>query len=211
MTRLQRSILMLLTLAASLGAAWIPTAGRAAETDVPAQHAIAVPTQMSVPLTGAQASTPAAEPTETPLPAEAMPSPEASPEPTTEPTPEPQKPYIEEDIVAFCQMVWGEARGCAKEEQALCVWTVINRLEDGRFGDSILEIITKKNQFVGYSPYHPVTDEIRTVVTEVLEDWAAGGTAPALPPYADTGDYLYFTGGPDSNGTLHNWFREDWR
>lgn len=56
------------------------------------------------------------------------------------------------------------------------------------------EVLTKPHQFVGYSPNNPITDEILAVVEAALEAWARGEAAPALPPYANTGEYLYFTG-----------------
>ena len=119
---------------------------------------------------------------------------------------EPEPPYSEADIALLCKMAWGEARGCAPAEQALCVWTPLNRLDNGGFGSSIEEIVTAERQFIGYAPENPVTEEIRAVVVAVLEAWVAGEPAPALPPYAETGDYLFFSG-----DGRHNYFRESWR
>lgn len=113
-------------------------------------------------------------------------------------------PYTDTDIEVLSKMVWGEARGCTAEEQALCIWTVLNRLADGRFGDSIEAIVKAPYQFAGYNQANPVTDEIQAVVINALEAWTAGEDAPVLEPYAVDGNYLYFTGGTDG---LHNWFR----
>ena len=137
------------------------------------------------------------------------PAPTATATPAPEATPEPR--YTERDIELLAKMVWGEARGCAPAEQALCVWTVINRLEAGRFGDTLEDVVTAPHQFVGYQAKHPVTDEIRTVVEDALAAWDNGETAPALPPYAGTGGYLFFTGGRGDDGQLHNFFKEEWR
>jgi hypothetical protein len=122
---------------------------------------------------------------------------------------EPEAPpaYTEQDVVMLSKMVWGEARGLPAEEQALCVWTVLNRLGDGRFGGSIAEILTKPKQFIGYRVAHPVTDEIRSVVEGVLQAWSQGATAPVLPPYAETSGYLYFSGKRGADGRMHNYFR----
>ena len=122
---------------------------------------------------------------------------------------EPQ--YAERDIDMLTRMIWGEARGCAYEEQALCVWVVLNRLDDGRYGDTIEAVVSAQNQFIGYSPTHPIAGDIRTVVEEVLEAWASGEDAPTLPPYAETSDYLYFSGRLGADGKLHNFFRENWQ
>lgn len=143
----------------------------------------------------------ASSPTATPICVTPTPMPEATHEPR----------YTERDIEMLAKMVWGEARGCTKEEQALCVWTVINRLEAGCFGDTLEEVLTTPRQFVGYKSKHPVTDEIRTVVEDALAAWENGGTAPILPPYAETSGYLFFTGRRGDDGQLHNFFKEEWR
>lgn len=148
-----------------------------------------------------QTLTYASPPTATPISATPTPKPEATPEPR----------YTERDIEMLAKMVWGEARGCTPAEQSLCVWTVINRLEAGCFGNTLEEVLTTPRQFVGYKPKHPVTDEIRTVVEDTLAAWESGEIAPTLPPYAETSGYLFFTGRRGDDGQLHNFFKEEWR
>jgi spore germination cell wall hydrolase CwlJ-like protein len=140
-------------------------------------------------------------------PPAAAPSETAAPAPTEPPAPR----YTERDIEMLAKMVWGEARGCAPAEQSLCVWTVINRLEVGGFGDTLEEVLTAPHQFVGYKPNHPVTDEIRAVVEDALAAWESGEAAPTFPPYAETSGYLFFTGRRGDDGQLHNFFKEEWR
>ena len=118
----------------------------------------------------------------------------------------PAAPYTGHEVDMLAKMVWGEALGCAEEEQALCVWTAINRLEDGRFGDTIAEVLTATGQFTGYSHKNPVVADIRAVVKECLTAWMRKEPAPLLPPYAPKAPYLYF----DGRGG-HNWFRRTWR
>ncbi|NCB64202.1 MAG: hypothetical protein EOM52_11495 [Clostridia bacterium] len=199
MRRLQAALLIFLLTGAVAFAAW-PSEGREAPTltEEPTAVTIAARHTVSTPVT----PTAAPKPTEAPVTPS---SPQEGEEEDTEP------PYTEQDASMLAQMVWGEARGCTKEEQALCVWTVINRLEDGRFGYTLQEVLTKPHQFVGYNPNNPITDEILAVVETALEAWARGETAPALPPYANTGEYLYFTGARGNDGLLHNFFKEDWR
>lgn len=198
MRRLQAALLIFLLTGAVAFAAW-PSEGRKAPalTEEPTAGTIAARHTVSTPVT----PTAAPKPTETPVTPS---SPQEAEEEATEP------PYTEQDITMLAQMVWGEARGCAKAEQALCVWTVINRLEDGRFGKTLQEVLTKPYQFAGYSPNNPATDEIRMTVEDALAAWARGETAPALPPYAETGGYLYFTGSRGDDGQLHNFFKEVW-
>lgn len=111
-------------------------------------------------------------------------------------------PYTEQDVVLLSKMIYGEARGLNAQEQALCIWTVLNRLADGRFGDSISAIVTAPHQFVGYREKNPVTPAIKAVVEDTLQAWANGAIAPTDAPYAVTHNYKYFTG----HGG-HNWFK----
>ena len=111
--------------------------------------------------------------------------------------------WTEDCVTVLSRMVWGEGRGVSRNEQKLIVWTVINRLENGRYGNSLIGIVRARGQFHGYSSRHPVTDPIRNMVIEVLEAWERGEQAKVYPPFATTPHYLYFSG---RNG--HNWFRE---
>jgi hypothetical protein len=112
-----------------------------------------------------------------------------------------EKLYDVYDVVILTQMVWGEARGCTPEEQALCIRTVTNRLKAGGWGGSISEIVTRPGQF-DWDPSYPVIAETRDVVIAALEDWAAGKDAPVLPPYATDSNYVKFSG-----DGKHNYFR----
>lgn len=109
-------------------------------------------------------------------------------------------------VDVLSRMVWGEGRGVSRNEQKLIVWTVINRLEDGRYGTTLVGIVRARGQFHGYSPRFPVIPEIREMVIEVLEAWERGETAKVYPPFARTPNYRYFHG-----DGRHNWFRENWR
>ena len=109
-------------------------------------------------------------------------------------------------MVTLYRMVWGEGRGVSRNEQKLIVWTVLNRLDSGRYGRSIRAVVTARGQFVGYRSRHPVTDPIRNVVIAVLEAWDRGEQAKVYPPFARTPNYLYFHG-----DGRHNWFRDRFR
>jgi spore germination cell wall hydrolase CwlJ-like protein len=139
---------------------------------------------------------------------------------TEEPTPEqknvseddpvPPRKWTYDDVDVISRMVWGEARGVSRDEQKLVVWTVINRIENGRYGTSLIGIVTAPSQFHGYSPKFPVAEEIKEMVIEVLEAWDRGEQALIYPPFATTPDYLYFNA-RRYNGRNHNFFRERWR
>lgn len=125
----------------------------------------------------------------------------------TEPEPlnlsEPVVKYTSEEVTLVCQTVYGEARGCSREEQMLVVWCICNRADSSEA--SIEQVVKAPRQFHGYNPEHPVTDEIRSVVLEVLDAWSSGQEALVYEPYATTSEYLYFSG-----DGVHNWFREEY-
>lgn len=120
-------------------------------------------------------------------------------------------PSRREDIELLARTVYGEARGLCAEEQRLVVWTVFQRVDAGAYGDTVAEVVTKPNQFAGYDPAHPVTDEIFALCAEELDKWERGEQPPTLEPYATGTPYYFFSGGHfDKDGVAHNYFRENW-
>ena len=116
--------------------------------------------------------------------------------------PEYEMYFTEADVIALAQMLWGEARGCTVDNQMKCVWCVLNRVDDARFPDTIIGVVSQPGQFHGYSPDFPVWDELKDVALDVLTRWSmekqGADVARELP-----NTYLWFTG----DGTT-NWFRE---
>ena len=121
-----------------------------------------------------------------------------------EPSAEPEMYFSEDDVIAVAKMLWGEARGCTRDNQAMAVWCVLNRVDDPRFPDTILGVVAQPSQFHGYSPNFPVTDELYAVALDVLTRWSMekqGVTVERELPNT----YLWFTG-----DGVQNWFREDY-
>ena len=107
---------------------------------------------------------------------------------------------------ALAKMVWGEARGCSRKEQAACVWVVLNRVDDPRWPGRILGVLTQKGQFAGYDPANPVEPEIRALVDDVIARWGMepqciGSVGRVIPD-----DYFYWQG-----DGKHNIFRREYR
>ena len=143
----------------------------------------------------------------------------SSPAPTvsTEETAEPEQPeapeqseapiyyvmyFTEDDVAAVAKMLWGEARGCSRDNQIKCVWVVVNRVDDERFPDTIQGVLSQPSQFHGYDPAYPVTDELYSVAFDVLTRWSYEKQGiPVRRELANS--YLWFTG----NGR-ENIFRE---
>ena len=116
--------------------------------------------------------------------------------------PEYEMYFTEADVIALAQMLYGEARGCTVDNQMKCVWCVLNRVDDARFPDTIIGVVSQPGQFHGYSPNFPVWDNLYAVALDVLTRWNAeknGVTVERELPNT----YLWFTG----DGTT-NWFRE---
>ena len=121
-----------------------------------------------------------------------------------EPSAEPDMYFTDADVIAVAKMLWGEARGCTRDNQAMAVWCVLNRVDDPRFPDTILGVLSQPSQFHGYSPDFPVTDELYAVALDVLTRWSMekqGVTVERELPNT----YLWFTG---YNGSNH--FREEY-
>ena len=122
-------------------------------------------------------------------------------------TPEPEivphniEVKYEEDILYIAKTVWGEARGCSKTEQAAVVWCILNRVDSELryMPDTIIGVITQKSQFVGYKASYPVTDEIKSLVIDVLTRWEREKSGEKNVGRVLPLNYLYFTGDGKTN------------
>ena len=138
--------------------------------------------------------------------AEALAEPE-QPEPSEAPEPS-QTPvyyvmyFTEDDVAAMAKMLWGEARGCTRDNQIKCAWVVCNRVDDERFPDNIQDVLSQPHQFHGYDPSYPVTDELYSIAFDVLTRWSY--EKQGIPVRRELpSSFLWFTG----NGR-ENIFRE---
>ena len=110
-----------------------------------------------------------------------------APRETAEETVEPEQPeapmqteppvyyemyFTEDDVAAMAKMLWGEARGCTRDNQIKCAWIVCNRVDDERFPDTIQGVLEQPRQFHGYDPSYPVTNELYNVAFDVLTRWS---------------------------------------
>ena len=145
---------------------------------------------------------------EKPAPTPTVPA-EETVEPEQSEAPEPSEPpvyyemyFTEEDVAAVAKMLWGEARGCTRDNQIKCAWVVCNRVDDERFPDTIQDVLSQPHQFHGYSESFPVTDELYSVAFDVLTRWSY--EKQGIPVRRELpSSFLWFTG----NG-VENIFRE---
>ena len=106
--------------------------------------------------------------------------------------------YTAEELEALSLTLAGECYDDEAQDKYNVAWTVCNRAADGRFGESIIEVITSKVhavQFVGYwNQSRSVTESDITVAADVLAAYYSGDGSPH--------NYLYFTGGTGKTNTF---------
>lgn len=159
------------------------------------------PDIITIPVEAVEASpnTPAVIPPQTEAHATTVP-------PATEAPTEPPLHYTEVEAVILAKLLYREARGVSgtfcgvspEARQAAVLWCVLNRLDNGSYGDSIVEVVTAPNQFA-YDPQAPVTDDLLWLANDVLTRWSmeqngetnVGRTLPA--------DYFFFLGDGEEN------------
>lgn len=115
--------------------------------------------------------------------------------------PEYEMYFTEADVIALAQMLYGEARGCTLVNQQQCVWCVLNRVDDPRFPDTIIDVVSAPGQFYGYSPNFPVWDNLYAVAEDVLTRWSMEKQGADVARELEK-NAVFFTG----DGTT-NWFR----
>lgn len=118
-------------------------------------------------------------------------------DPTPMPVPDSEDiktPWTELDVLVTAKAVEGEAGGCSLRQKSGVVWTILNRVDSPKWPDTIVEVVTQKNQFQGYRPTNEPTEETVKIVEDVFARWwlektygySYGRTLPK--------EYLYFRG-----------------
>ena len=107
--------------------------------------------------------------------------------------------YTAEELEAVAKVLSGECYDDEIEDKRNVVWVICNRVSDGRFGDGIVGVITKPNQFMGcWAQGRAISESDYEVATQVLNDYF-NGLEPAH-------GYLYFTGCiGKTNNFSHTW------
>ncbi|WP_195376958.1 cell wall hydrolase [Anaerotruncus rubiinfantis] len=110
------------------------------------------------------------------------------------------------EVDALARMLYGEARGVASEmKKAACVWCVLNRVDDPRFPDTVLEVLEAPYQFSGYKADYPLLPELQELAADVLTRYQAErdgdtGAGRVLPA-----EYVFFTGDGKNNHFTSEW------
>lgn len=123
----------------------------------------------------------------------------------TVPAIEPYEPEAAE-VEALARMLYGEARGVPSTmEKAACVWCVLNRVDDPRFPDTVLEVLEAPRQFAGYKAEYPVLPELAAIAADVLTKYHAERDGNTDAGRVLPADYIFFTGDGRNNHFFSEW------
>lgn len=122
----------------------------------------------------------------------------------------PDKPsYVPDaaEVEALAKLIYGEAGNVpSTTEQAAVVWCVLNRVDDPRFPDTVLEVIEAPYQFSGYNPEYPVYDKYAQLAADVLTRYHAERDGEENVGRILPAEYCFFTG-----DGKHNHFTIGWK
>lgn len=110
------------------------------------------------------------------------------------------------DAVMMAKVMYCEARGISdKRELSMIAWTILNRLDSGKFGSDIPSIITARNQFAYRKSAPTVNDhgvDLFALAQDVLLRWQAEREGEVNVGRTLPKGYCYYKG----NGR-HNYFQ----
>lgn len=116
----------------------------------------------------------------------------------------------QEEIETLAKIVYREARGIKEDShKAAVVWCILNRVDDGYWGDNIVDVATYPNAFA-WVPDTPVDEELVDLVVDVITRWnqekqGLSDVGRTLPK-----EYLYFTGDGSYNRFTKEWGSTDY-
>ena len=108
----------------------------------------------------------------------------------TEPITE-TEPFTDEEVEAIAKTLAGECYDDKLNDKRLVVEVILNRVSDGRFGESVIEVVSAKGQFNGYwKQSRPVSDSDIRIAKETLREWYENDCKKLS-------EYLFFYAGPN--------------
>lgn len=114
-------------------------------------------------------------------------------------------PPTQEEVQALAKVVYREARGISdKAHQAAVIWCILNRVDAGCWGDTIMEVVTYPNAFA-YIEDTPVEQEFLMLAADVCERWNLEKAGQAEVGRVLPKEYLYFTGDGEFNHFTIEW------
>lgn len=88
-----------------------------------------------------------------------------------------------EEAEEVARVMYGMARNHASQHQQTVVWCVLNRVDDSRFPDSIIEVCRQSQQWVGYSEDNPVLEDMYQTAYRMITEWRNGAHRPMDTSY----------------------------
>lgn len=114
------------------------------------------------------------------------------------------------EVEALAKLIYGEAGIVpSTTEQAAVVWCVLNRVDDPRFPDTVLEVIEAPYQFSGYNPEYPVKEEFALLAADVLTRYRAERDGEENVGRVLPAEYCFFTGDGRRNHFTTEWKSTD--
>lgn len=100
----------------------------------------------------------------------------------------------------IAKVVWAEARGCSKTEQAAVIWCILNRVDSDirDMPDDIISVVTAPNQFA-YRDSSPITDELYELSKDVISRWEREKNGETNVGRVLPKEYLWFHGDGTNN------------
>ncbi len=101
------------------------------------------------------------------------------------------EPFTDEEVEAITKTLAGECYDDKLNDKRLVVEVILNRVSDGRFGESVIEVVSAKGQFNGYwKQSRPVSDSDIRIAKETLREWYENDCKKLS-------EYLFFCAGPN--------------
>lgn len=110
--------------------------------------------------------------------------------------------FDEDDVIALAKVLYNECRGIPSTTEKACVaWTVCNRVDNGYWGDTFIDVVSYPNAFA-YWYDTPIREELYDLAEDILIRWnkeknGIEDVGRVLPQ-----DYVFFAGDGE-----HNYFR----
>ncbi len=102
-----------------------------------------------------------------------------------------EKPFLDEEVEAIARTLAGECYDDKMADKRKVAEVIVNRVSDGRFGESVIEVVSAKGQFNGYwKQSRPVSDSDIRIAKETLREWYENDCKKLS-------EYLFFSAGPN--------------
>lgn len=111
-----------------------------------------------------------------------------------------------DEAIYLAKTIWGEARGLSEEGWEKVAWCILNRVDDPRFPNNIIDVITAPNQFHGYSSSYPCEDEMYELALNTIWKWQAEKRGEEVERLLGK-EYIFFSANKDGTDNI---YRTEW-